>query len=314
MPSIPAPQITWPDTKKFAFTIFDDTDYATMKNVPEVYAFLKDLGYRTTKSVWPIRGSGTPICGGDTCEDREYLEWILKLKSAGFEIGYHLATYHTSTRDETRKGLDRFRELFGEDPLAMANHSGCRENLYWGSARLTGLYRTAYNTLTRYRFNKKFRGHIEGDELFWGDLCRERIRYVRNFVYPDINTLKACPVMPYHDPDRPYVNQWFASSEGPKLESFLACLSETNQDRLESEGGACIMYTHLASGFFVDGKLNARFCELMTRLSRKDGWFMPVSTLLDYVVQKRGAHTITPSERAQLERRWLRHKLFTGRS
>ncbi|HVP06219.1 MAG TPA: hypothetical protein VMS71_00145 [Candidatus Acidoferrum sp.] len=314
MPSNSAPQITWPDTKKFAFTIFDDTDYATLTNVPEVYAFLGDLGFRTTKSVWPIRGAGTPICGGDTCENRVYLQWVLQLKSAGFEIGYHLATYHTSLRADTIKGLDRFRELFGQDPSAMANHSACRENLYWGSARLTGLNRTAYNVLTGFRYSKKFRGHIEGDELFWGDLCRDRIRYVRNFVYPEINTLKACPIMPYHDPNRPYVKEWFASSEGPTLESFLTCLSESNQDRLESEGGACIMYTHLASGFYVDGKLNARFRELMTRLSRKGGWFVPVSTLLDYIVQERGAHTITAAERSQLERRWLRHKLFRGRS
>ena len=56
-------------------------------------------------------------------------------------------------------------------------------------------------------------------------------------------------MMPYHDPDRPYVNAWFAASEGADVTAFNRCLSEEHQDRLEAEGGACIMYTHFASGF-----------------------------------------------------------------
>ena len=34
----------WPDGKRFAFTVFDDTDRATLDNVREVYALLADLG------------------------------------------------------------------------------------------------------------------------------------------------------------------------------------------------------------------------------------------------------------------------------
>ena len=49
-----------------------------------------------------------------------------------------------------------------------------------------------------------FRGHVEGDPLFWGDLCRDRVRYVRNFTFADVNTLASCPLMPYHDPKRPW--------------------------------------------------------------------------------------------------------------
>lgn len=53
------PHIPWPDGKRFAFTIFDDTDHQTLENVPPVYDFLSDLGLRTTKSVWPLKG---PAC------------------------------------------------------------------------------------------------------------------------------------------------------------------------------------------------------------------------------------------------------------
>jgi hypothetical protein len=138
------------------------------------------------------------------------------------------------------------------------------------------------------------------------------VTYVRNFVFGDIDTLHACPFMPYHDPSRPYVNYWFASSEGPCVESFVRTLSEANQDRLEASRGACIMYTHLGKGFYEDGRLHPRFRALMERLGRKNGWFVPVSTLLDFLLQIKGRHEITHRERAQLERRWLWHKIRVG--
>ena len=118
--------------------------------------------------------------------------------------------------------------------------------------------------------------------------------------------------MPYHDPERPYVNYWFASSEGANVESFNKCISEKNQDRLEKEGGACIMYTHFASGFYKNGSINSRFQFLIKRLSKKNGWFVPVSTLLDYLLEIRGHHDITDKERKQLERKWLLHKIRVG--
>ena len=69
--------------------------------------------------------------------------------------------------------------------------------------------------------------------------------------------------MPYHDPERPFVNAWFASSEGANVQTYNACLIEAAQDHLEVNGGACIMYTHFASGFWRDGAIDARFRELI---------------------------------------------------
>ena len=305
-------EIAWPDGKAFAFTVFDDTDCATVANTRPVYDLLADLGVRTTKSVWPLRGRKSPKVGGATCEDRTYLAWIYTLRDQGFEIGLHNTTYHTSPRADTLRGLDRFRELFGHDPAAHANHTGCHEGIYWGEYRLEGLHRNLYNLLTRNTRKNCFRGHIEGDELFWGDLCQLRVRYVRNFVFRDVNTLKRCPHMPYHDPAKPFVNAWFASSEGAHVDGFVRCLDEKNQDRLEAEGGACIMYTHFACGFFENGALHARFRGLMTRLSRKNGWFVPVGTLLDFLRQRKGVHVLTPRERSRLQSRWMHDKLWLG--
>jgi len=308
------PKIKWPGGKDFAFTIFDDPDFDSVENVESIYSFLSDIGLRTTKAIWPILGNGTPKIGGATCEDEHYLKLILSLKKQGFEIALHNATHHTSNREQTARGLESFRRLFGHDPYSMANHTGCAESIYWESARISGVHRIIYNiiNLKLNGENNGSQGHVEASPLFWGDLCREKIKYVRNFVLGDINTLKACPAMPYHDPARPYVNYWFGASEGANIYSFSAMLSEKNQERLVREGGACIMYTHLAKGFLENG-IDERFKVLMKRMSRLNGWFVPVRTLLDFILQVRGDHAITPSERNDLERRWLWHKVVNAR-
>lgn len=308
----PRRSITWPDGKEFAFAIFDDTDLATLATVRPVYDFLESIGMRATKSVWMLRGRGQPAFSGVTCEDAEYLGWVRDLQAKGFEIGSHGASYMTSSREDTLRGLDRFREAFGGDPATHANHSGCAESIYWGADRVTGLNRLIYNVATSFRRSQRFRGHRVGDPLFWGDLCAERVRYVRNFTFADIDTLAACPQMPYHDPDRPFVQNWFASAEGGSVESFNERLSDANVARLEAAGSACIMYTHFAAGFVKNGELNERFRDQMTRLSRRNGWFPPVAELLDHIRAQRGDVVITPAARARLERRWLRSKFLVG--
>ena len=133
--------------------------------------------------------------------------------------------------------------------------------------------------------------------------------------FREINTLAVCPQMPYRDPARPFVHAWYASAEGGAVDSWCPTLSEANQDRLVAEGGACIMYVHFAKGFVRDGKLHARFEELMRRLAGLGGWFVPVGTLLDFLAEKNGGvREITPAERAAIESRWLWTKLRHGSS
>jgi hypothetical protein len=304
--------ISWPDGRRFAFTVFDDPDAQTLETGRPVYDLLTDLGFRTTKAIWPIRGDGTPSDRGRTCADEDYRKWVEALQFRGFEIGYHNATSHTSPREETRRGLDAFAHYFGEAPIAMANHYACEEAIYFGDQRVSGLHRVAYNLLTRGRRRDGSFGHVPGHPYFWGDLCRERVKYVRNFVFREVNTLAVCPWMPYHDPARAFVNYWFAASEGDKGPAFLARISEANQDRLEAEGGACVMYTHFGHGFVDRGRLEPRFVGLMERLARKDGWFVPVSVLLDYLLARRPDPVLTDAQRASLERRWLLHKIRYG--
>ena len=62
------------------------------------------------------------------------------------------------------------------------------------------------------------------------------------------------------------------------------------------------MYTHFGLGFW-DGRLHAGFSDLMARLARRNGWFVPVSQLLDYLAaQRAGDSVLQPGQRQELER------------
>lgn len=307
-------RVTWPEGKDFAFTIFDDTDQSTLANVGPVYEFLADLGMRTTKSVWPLEPLDGSRFQGSSCEDAEYLAWTLELQARGFEIGCHGPTASTTPRERVIAAFDRFRELYGHDPYAFANHPVGAESIYWGADRVSGINRWIYRGLTLGSAASRttFSGHREGDPLFWGDVCRDRIRYVRNFTFNDIDTLAACPLIPYVDPSRPFVRAWFAGSEGANAEAFGRTISEASQDRLVANGGASMMYTHFAYGFWDGKRIEPEFRRLMERLAKLNGWFVTTTELLDYLEQQRGLTTLTSGQRQGLERRWLRSKIRVG--
>jgi len=308
--------IEWPNGKTFAFSVFDDTDLAVPGNYERVYELLGELGLRTTKSVWPVCGAGQPARGpdGSTCEDEEYLANVLTLQRAGFEIGYHNSSHTGLTREGVRRALDRFRELFGSYPACMSNHQTNPEGIYWGADRLSSPLRALYRMRLGRHAGRGLQGHVEASPHFWGDLCLERIRYVRGFVFGDIDTLRACPWMPYHDPRKPYVRAWFASTYAAWCRHFLHCMSEERQDALEASGGACIVYTHFASEFQTGSALEPQFVKLMRRLASKNGWFVPVSTILDHIARQRGTVQLSGMARQRLEWRWAARKVVAGGS
>ena len=306
-------KINWPNNHDFAFTIFDDTDFATLRNVKPAYDFLEQIGLKTTKSVWTLKSKAKKVLiSGETCEDRDYLNWLLRLKEKGFEIALHNVTNSSSIRKDTIYGIEKFNEYFGHYPFSFANHADCEESIYWGESRVTGIYRFLYFIL-KYKNVNRFKGHIEGNKYFWGDICKEKIKYVRNFTFSDINTLKACPIMPYSDPLKPYVNYFFCASNGADVTSFNRLLSYENQDRLEEERGACIVYTHLGDGFTSNSVLNKKSKTLLKNISEKNGWFCTVTELLNFLISIEPKKKIlTKRYRKILERRWFIEKAMHG--
>ena len=77
------PRLTWPEGKSFAFTIFDDPDAQVLKDGREVYSLLADLGFRTTKGVWPSGPLRQRNSKGDTCADRSTATMPFAFRNAG---------------------------------------------------------------------------------------------------------------------------------------------------------------------------------------------------------------------------------------
>ena len=297
--------MAFPGNKRFAFTIFDDTDLATVENVGPVYEFLARCGMRTTKSVWTLAPTQPVRIGGATLAEPAYLEFVLKLKEQGFEIAFHGATSHSATREQTEEALERFKELVGYYPKIHCNHSMNRDNIYWGAARFgTRRWRLLYRLATIAK-DRRYEGHLPRSPYFWGDLCRKHVRYVRNLAFWEINLLNVCPAMPYHVPSMPYVNYWFTSTQAADVDAFCEAVSPEKQRQLEEEGGVSILYTHLGAGFVRNNKLDPRFCRLIEALAARGGWFVPTSDILDHLRSSGGGKDIRPGELAALERRWI---------
>ena len=297
-----------PRGKRFAFTIIDDTDVATEANVRPIYGLLQDLGMLTTKTVWPVRcpeGSAN-YWESETLEDAHYREFVLELQACGFEIAFHGATMESSSRARTLRALERFREIFGHDPRVHANHAHNRENLYWGVDRLDDpILRRAYAAWLHQPADY-YDGHVEGSDHWWGDLARERIQYVRNLTFRELNLSRINPTLPYRDPRRPLVRWWFSATDVENAAEFKQLFAPPAQDRLEREGGVCIVATHLGKGFVKAGEVDPVIRLQLERLAERDGWFVPVGELLDWLREHKAREELPPGEWRRMQWTWMR--------
>lgn len=301
---------SFPDNKKFAFSIFDDTDLSTVENTAPVYRLLTELGIRTTKSVWPLASVSEGKYGGCSLQDPQYLDFVLQLRDTGFEIAMHGARNHHSSRLQVKEGLAEFRRLIGYDPRVHANHSRNHDNVYWGTARFK-LLKPLYALASCLTGKRGFEGHVHDSDFFWGDLCRERFDYLRDFVFREVNLDCINPTMPYHDKAKPFVKYWFSSCDGGQVDSFCELLSDSNLDKLERERGVCIVYTHFACGFVEDGRVHPRVEQRLRALARRDGWFVPVSSLLDHLRAQRQPGCIPMTEFLSMECRWACERIIS---
>lgn len=305
------PRLAFPGGARFAFTIMDDTDVATVENVQPIYRLLESLGMRTTKTVWPVRceeGSRT-FSLSETMDDPHYCDFVVDLHRRGFEMAFHCATMETSTRERTVSGLQRFRDAFGTPPRLHANHAFNREGMYWGMSRFDdALVKMLYRRLTRLPADF-YQGHCPGSAYWWGDLCVEQIEYVRNLTFSEINVLRTNPSMPYRDPTRPYVRWWFSAADAESADEFNEVLRPAEQQRLESEGGVCILATHLGKGFCVNGKPHPKTQRVLELLAARNGWFPTVGELLDWLRARRESDELPAREWRRMQWRWVRDTL-----
>ena len=294
--------LAFPGGRRFAFTIVDDTDDSRVDNVKPVYDLLTELSFFTTKTVWPLacpEGSRL-FFAGDTIAVPEYRDFCLALQRAGFEITWHGATMESSRRERTLEGLETFRSVFGHYPAMHVNHGHNRENVYWGAAR----YRTPLRLPASLLRDGSFEGEREGSAYFWGDHCLKHMRYVRNFAFREINTLRSDPHTPYRLSSTRYVNWWFSASDAPDVQAFNSLVTPAALDRLAEQGGVCILATHLGKSFCRDGRLDEAFERTMRYLATLPVWVAPASTVLDHLAQSGRGQYLTSPQLLALE---LRH-------
>ena len=299
----------YPDNKRFIFTIFDDTDVSTLGNIRPVYDSLSELGILTTKSVWPLRSEvmESDFAGSQTLEDEEYAEYIKELSGRGFEIAFHGASMESNPREKTLRSLEHFFSVLGYYPRTYACHANNKENIYWGEERFTfGIFKRLY-TLLNPKDSSYFCGDKGGSPYYWGDICQQYIDYVRTFTYYSINMFDVSRKLPYSTKLRPFLKSCFYTCEANNVEEFNELLCIKNQEKLEREGGVCIVTTHFGKGFVKNDSLHPVTKELLLGLSKRNGQFAPVCVVLDFLRSERGDDVINNFDLFKLELKWFFH-------
>lgn len=288
--------------------MFDDTDVATVANVAPVYHLLEQLGMRTTKTVWPLPcpDARSDFSSSETLADAPYRAFALDLQRRGFEIASHGATMESSLRARTLAGLDLFRSTFGAAPRLHANHAYNRENFYWGTARLDDpILRSLYARVNG-RPAGYYAGHVADSAYWWGDRLATDVTYVRNLTFSAVDLARINPSMPYHDPSRPLVRYWFSATDAENAAEFVDLFHPAAIDRLEADGGFCILATHFGKGYGAGGEVLPEVRRCFEDLARRRGWFPPVGQLLDWLRAQRRDDRLPASEWRAMQWRWAR--------
>ena len=226
---------------------------------------------------------------------------------AGFELASHGASMESSPREVTLRSLRYYEREFGFCPRLHANHGFNRENLYWGAKRFnTRMLRWILERVGR---GGDFEGESPDSPFFWGDVACERIQYVRNFTFRGLNILRSNSKMPYRLAETPCVAAWFSTTDAHNADLFARRVTPEALERLEAEGGICIVSTHLGKGFAKDGHLDAGIDSVLRNLSKRPGYFAPVSEILDLMVAQTGIRELNRVALWRLEARYLRDKL-----
>jgi len=293
--------VIWPYGKKAAFAIIDDTDDAEMPGIADVYDLLIEYEIPTTKTVWvyPVRDAQL-FRGNSLTGDPAYLEFIRTLLRKGYEIGLHNVGSGAFSRCEILGGLEEFNSLLGFYPNLHVNHSYNPDNIYGGDKRFS----FPFDLLVRlmHRDYTGFSGEVASSQHFWGDAHKRHIKYSRSYELDDLNLLRHCH-FPYTDQKySDYCNLFYPSVFCPNQDLFNDRITDFNLQRLISQNGCCIIYTHF--GYFTErGEVDKHFRNTLDLLGKysSDIWFAPVGEVLSYLERTNGVRDISRGHKLLLE-------------
>ncbi len=163
--------------------------------------------------------------------------------------------------------------------------------------------------LQRLRPEQRYEGHVPGSRYFWGDICQEQFRFVRSFAFDELDVSRIPPGRPYRLASTPYVNYWFATADAPDAESFKRLVTREQVDRLVESGGFTIISTHLGKGFVRKGSVDPQVVDILTYVSKLPGWFVPVSSLLEFLLSRAESDALSLSQLYRLEMRHVWDRL-----
>jgi len=290
---------------EFAFTILDDTDDTTVENGKPIYDFLRDIGMRTTKTVWAfdtVPENRGPYFAGETLSSPAYLEWVRGLVESGFEMAFHNATMGSSLRADTVRALDYIESELNLTIRLHCNHGQNRENLYWGIDRYQSLFlKSILSLYSRFRSYPDFEGNKPNSPYFWSDIADERISYIRAFTYKQLNGMQTVPGRPFLDLAKQNKTMFFNTADAPDVIAFNKLVNRKTIDRLRKDRGWAIVSTHLGKGFYRNNKIDSEFKKTMKYLTKLPCWFVPVSELLDFIKIEKGSQQIAYMERVVME-------------
>ena len=298
-------RILYPNGKEFAFTILDDTDDTTVANGRPVYDLLKEAGIKITKTVWAFDTAPEnqgPYFAGETLQSPGYLDWVHELSNSGFEIAFHNASMGSAKREKTINAIDFLSEEFGREIRLHCNHGQNRENLYWGSSRYsTLLIKLLLKIRGALRTNRIYEGDIEDSPFFWGDIAKERLSYMRSLSFNRLNGFSIPPKTPYLDNKKPFAPVLFNTADAPDIDHFNRLVTKKAIDNLRDCNGWAIVSTHIGKGFYRGGKIDPNFIETIEYLKTMPGYYVPVTTLLDYLTDSLGITKLNPITRFTME-------------
>ena len=293
--------INWPDGKKAAFSIIDDTDDAVFPDIQRTYAQLVAAGLRTTKTVWiyPVRDTQY-FRGHGLQEHAGYRAFIKELQGRGFEIGLHSVGSGDFTRAEIVQGLEYFRNTLAGYPRLHVNHSYNKDSIYGGDKRFSFPLNLAVRLL--HRGYQGFEGEIPSSPHYWGDLHKKHIEYSRSYEVDRFNLLELLP-FPYTDAKYSgCCNRFYPSVFCSNPDLFARAVTEANIRKLVSDGGCSIVYTHL--GYFTErGGVDPRFTAALQMLKQHahELWFAPVGEILDHIASQLGTPEISAARKLRIE-------------
>jgi len=168
-----------------------------VENIKPIYDLLETLGFRTSKTAWMKKcvGRSKNFYRSQTMEEPEYAEYVHSLKKRDSR------SVSTAPRWNRVLGINfgcpgkiqgTFRGI-PEDSLQPCRKQG-QPLLGSGTVQHAGI--PSCLQIDPFFESTLLSGQDPESDFFWGDACRNHIKYMRNFCYDEVNVLKINPSMP----------------------------------------------------------------------------------------------------------------------